>query len=58
MQVGDLVTASHFLGRVVMVSNIDRLPTGIVKCLFFYEDGTTFEADQVARDLEVIDGNR
>ena len=54
MKIGDLVTARHFLGRVAMVTNIDRLPSGIVKCLFFYEDGTTFEADQIARDLEVL----
>tara|TARA_Y100000310_G_C20013325_1_gene503959 strand:- start:52 stop:216 length:165 start_codon:yes stop_codon:yes gene_type:complete len=52
MQVGDLVTARHFI--VAMVTDIGRLKTGIVKCMFFYEDGTTFVADQVARDLEVI----
>lgn len=57
MQVGDLVTANHF-DIVAIVTDISRLKTGIVKVMFFYENGNTFEADQIARDLEVINGSR
>jgi len=54
MNVGDLVTASHWNGVLAMVVNTGRLTTtGIVRILITVS-GHTCEVDQLAQDLEVI----
>ena len=55
MNVGDLVTASHWNGVIAMVVDTTRisLKHGIVKVMITV-NGTTSVVDQLERDLEVI----
>ena len=54
MQVGDLVTASHWNGVIAMVVSTGRLlTTGIVRVMITV-GGVTSEVDQLEQDLEVI----
>jgi len=57
MQVGDLVTASHWNGVIGMVVNTARSRvhkgSGIVRVMITV-GGVTSEVDQLEQDLEVI----
>ena len=61
MQVGDLVTASHWNGVIAVVVNTARSRvhkgSGIVRVMITV-GGTTSVVDQLEQDLEVINGNR
>ena len=59
MQVGDLVTASHWNGVIAMVVDTTRTykGSGIVKVMITV-NGTTSVVDQLEQELEVLDGNR
>ena len=61
MEVGDLVTASHWNGVVAMVVDTARSRvhkgSGIVKVMITVS-GITSVVDQLEQDLEVINANR
>jgi len=61
MNVGDLVTASHWNGVIALVVSTARSRvhkgSGIVKVMITV-GGITSVVDQLEQDLEVINGNR
>ena len=61
MEVGDLVTASHWNGVIALVVDTARSRvhkgSGIVKVMITV-NGTTSVVDQLEQDLEVINGSR
>ena len=61
MQVGDLVTASHWNGVIALVVSTARSRvhkgSGIVKVMITV-GGITSEVDQLEQDLEVINASR
>jgi len=61
MQVGDLVTASHWNGVIALVVSTARSRvhkgTGIIRVMITV-GGVTSEVDQLEQDLEVINESR
>jgi hypothetical protein len=61
MQVGDLVTASHWNGVIALVVSTARSRvhkgTGIIRVMIT-DGGLTSEVDQLEQDLEVINESR